>query len=253
MDAGARSPEHRVRCLPPVTYQGGDERLPFEIDGQRKTVSLKIEGLNRQLVVGLPDRALDLLEIAALVYGIDSAVSRGGPTDRMMGRGWYRGFHIVMPVRDLELWSDPATRQPLEETLMFLSGDRFTFEFEEGAVTPVESKWFDFGLDEGWRADRVVMFSGGLDSFAGALEEIVEQGNRVALVSHFSSSKIAPVQRALRDALVRSLGSDTCRHFPMRIQLAKGSNLERTHRTRSFLFAVLGLVTAIAFGQARPR
>ena len=35
--------------------------------------------------------------------------------------------------------------------------------------------------------DTVMMFSGGLDSFAGALEEIIERNNKIALISHFSA------------------------------------------------------------------
>ena len=244
-------PEHEVICHPSVTYQGGNERLPFELDGVAKAVSLRIGGFNRSLVAGLPDLALDILEIAALVYSIDAAVSRGGSTDRHLGRDWYRTFNVRMPVRCLETWRDNGLRSALEEMLEFLSGDRFRFAFVAGASLPHESKWFDFGPDKGWRADRVMMFSGGLDSYAGALQEIVDHRQKVALVSHASSTKIAPVQRALVKTLLERLGPDSCRHFQMRIQLATGTNKEGTHRTRSFLFAALGLVTALAFNRDR--
>ena len=40
-------------------------------------------------------------------------------------------------------------------------------------------------------------------------------------------------------------------HFPMRVQLRGGTNVEGTHRTRSFLFAALGAVTALSFGKDR--
>ena len=40
-------------------------------------------------------------------------------------------------------------------------------------------------------------------------------------------------------------------HFPMRVQLKSGTNIEGTHRSRFFLFAALGMATAIAFGQKR--
>lgn len=251
MVGAARAPEHHVRCLPPVTFQGGRERLPFELDGVQKSVTLNIQGLNRNLVAALPNTALDLLEIAALVYAVDAAVSRGGTTDANLGQAWHRGFHIQMPVRALDVWSLPEVKQALEETLMFLSGDRFVFEFAPHSVEPEESGWFEFKGSDGWQADRVLMFSGGLDSFAGTLEEIIEQRHRVALVSHFSSTKIAPVQRWLRKAIVDRLGPDCSRHVPVRIQLGSGTNREGTHRTRSFLFAALGTVTALAFGRDR--
>lgn len=251
MADATRSPEHRVRCLTPVTLHGGDERLRFEIDGREKAVSLRISGFSRRLATSLPARALDLLEIAALVYGVDAAVSRGGPTDRQMGRDWHRGFRVGMPVRDLEFWNDSAVREALEAMLMTLSGDRFAFEFVDGRHKPNETRWFDFDPDGGWSPDRVLMFSGGLDSLAGTLEEIIDHGNRVALVSHVSSTKIAKVQRDLCAAIAWDQGKECLRHFPVNIQLASGTNREGTHRSRSFLFAVLGLVTAIAFGRDR--
>jgi 7-cyano-7-deazaguanine synthase in queuosine biosynthesis len=199
----------------------------------------------------LPDWALDFLEIAALVYGIDSAVSRGGPTLRQMGKDWYRRFSVEVPVRCLVLWSQTALKAALEETLMALSDDRFDFTFVASDTEPAVAPWFKFGNDDGWQADRVIMFSGGLDSLSGALEEMVEHNQAVALVSHFSSTKISKVQKDLVRDLRRLLGERALRHLAVQIQLGKGSNLEGTHRTRSFLFAVLGLVTAVAFRQTR--
>lgn len=95
------------------------------------------------------------------------------------------------------------------------------------------------------------MFSGGLDSMAGALEEIAEHGQRVALVSHFSATKIAPVQRELKSALAKKFGEDCCCHVPVQVQMTGRSMKEGTHRSRSFLFAALGAIMAQAFGLDR--
>ena len=242
--------EHRIRCLPPLNLVGGDERLIFEIDGKAGSVALKIGQLNRRLVAALPDKALDLIEIAALVYAIDASVSRGGLTDRQMGAKWHRRFVVEVPVLDLDLWTTADVKDALEETLMFLSGDRFEFEFIQRIGGRAEqTRFFDFGAEEAWEPDTVMMFSARLDSFAGALEEIIERNNKVALISHFSASKIAPVQRNLQQAILDKLGPGKSMHFPMRIQLKDGTNIEGTHRSRSFLFAALGIVTATAFGK----
>ena len=95
------------------------------------------------------------------------------------------------------------------------------------------------------------MFSGGLDSFAGALEEIIRQRQSVALISHFSATKIAPVQRGLHRILQDRLKNDMSRHVPVQVRMAGGRVVEGTHRSRSFLFAVLGAVAAQAFGRDR--
>ncbi len=244
--------EHIVTCLPPLPDGRGDEQLRFEIDGKPKSVSLRIGHIRKSLVVGLPDVALDLIEIAAFVYAIDSSVSRGGLMDQQMGAKWHRSFHVSLPVRNAALWSGPKLKANLEETLMFLSGDRFTFDFietETKAVAP--ERYFDFGKESAWQPDTVLMFSGGLDSYAGALEEIIERKQKVALISHFSSTKIAPIQRDLQKHMAQKLGPQMLMHFPMRVQLKRGTNAEGTHRARSFLFAALGMATAIAFGQKR--
>lgn len=159
---------------------------------------------------------------------------------------------MTVPVRDVAFWSAPEVTQALEETLMFLTGDRFAFVFTRAAEarTP-RSPFFKFDKESSWQATRVLMFSGGLDSFAGALEEIAEQRQRVALVSHFSATKIAPVQRYLQRSLSDAFGPDTCQHVPVQVQMMGRSLKEGTHRSRSFLFAALGAITAQAFGLNR--
>jgi 7-cyano-7-deazaguanine synthase in queuosine biosynthesis len=242
-------PEYVVTCLPPFADRQGNEQLHFEIDGKRKGVSVRIGQLCQRLVTNLPDIAIDLIELAAFVYSIDASVSRGGLTDQRMAKKWHRTFRVNMPVRDLERWSDPALKRDLEETLMFLSGDRFDFTFVQLDVTNSgASGYFDFGEETSWLPDSILMFSGGLDSFAGALEEIVERKHKVALISHFSATKIAPVQRSLQRHMANKLGSQMLMHIPMKVQLSRGTNVEGTHRTRSFLFAALGMATTVAFG-----
>ena len=168
-----------------------------------------------------------------------------------MGAKWHRRFLVELPVRDLALWSNPDVQRDLEKTLMFLSGDGFEFTFTQLDVGKIiePNRYFDFGEESSWSPDTVMMFSGGLDSFAGALEEIVERRNKVALISHFSASKVAPVQSKLAKALAEAEGGEMLRHLPMRVQLIGGTNKEGTHRSRSFLFAALGMVTATAFGR----
>ncbi|MEQ9692625.1 7-cyano-7-deazaguanine synthase [Shimia sp. SDUM112013] len=252
MVGGAMPFEHRVRCLPPLTKSGGDAQLRLTIDGKPVGVKVCISHLSAQLVADLSDRTMDLLEVAAVVYGADAAVSRGGTADRQMGAQWHRHFEVEMPVRDLAFWDCTEVVSALEEMLMFLSGDRFVFRFlaKEGGEAE-RSLFFKFDEASAWQPTRVLMFSGGLDSFAGALEEIAEQNQRVALVSHFSASKIAPVQRNLHKALALKFGEGCCRHISVQVQMVGKGLKDGTHRARSFLFAALGAVTAQAYNLNR--
>ncbi|URF46379.1 hypothetical protein [Dinoroseobacter shibae] len=100
MAAAAEPPVHEVVCLPHESARDGDDLLRLTIDGAPVTMKLSIGRLSARLVADLPDRALDLLEIAALVYGADAAVSRGGSADQHMGAKWHRRFSVTVLVRD---------------------------------------------------------------------------------------------------------------------------------------------------------
>lgn len=244
--------EHRITCLRPHAECGKDTELHFKLDGVARSVSLRIGKLSKQLLTRLSDRTLDLLEIAALVYAVDALVSRGGTTMRQMGRQWHRRFTVTMSMRDIDLWQQPDLKRALEELLLFLSNDRFEFNFVEPRGEPdTRTRFFEFDAASAWQPDRVLMFSGGLDSFSGALEEISDHHHSVALVSHFSATKIVPVQKHLQKALTKKLGEGSCRHYSIQVQIPGSRVIEGTHRTRSFLFAALGAIVADLFGRDR--
>ena len=104
-----------------------------------------------------------------------------------------------------------------------------------------------------FKADEVVLFSGGLDSLSGAVEELSTNGKRIALVSHRSSSKIYDHQKQLVAELkprfpkkVMHLPVLVTRQEPLRVQ-------EYTQRSRSFLYTALACVVARLLGNNRIR
>jgi hypothetical protein len=117
----------------------------------------------------------------------------------------------VIPVRQPKLWSSDLVLAALVETLSFLSDDDYAFEFclLENPL-PVE-KYFPLSAanDVGFTPDDVILFSGGLDSFAGTVEELVAHGKKVALVSHRSAKKIVGAQNYLIDHLTHRLPGST--------------------------------------------
>ena len=80
---------------------------------------------------------------------------------------------------------------------------------------PVEGYFpFSGANNAGFTPDDVILFSGGLDSFAGTVEELVAHGKKVALVSHRSATKIVGAQKYLVDQLRGRFGANRYFTFP---------------------------------------
>jgi hypothetical protein len=145
--------------------------LRLALDGRSQNITLKIEDISKRMVAPVPDHLIDLIEIAAYIYCADQAISRGGEAQAGMGSHWRRRFRFVIPVRQLDHWNSPKVLGPLCDAISFLSEDDYTFEFEK-ATNPTEVNNY-LELSEparAFKADEVVLFSGGLDSLSGAIE-----------------------------------------------------------------------------------
>src|SRR5438067_497863 len=116
----------------------------------------------------------------------------GGDKMGQLGKDWRRRFRFVIPVRLPNVWSSTLICSVLADTLSFLSDDFYLFEFEQLHEPPEFQRYLDLDGAEphGFRADEVVLFSGGLDSLAGTVSELVGDARRIALVSHGSAPKI---------------------------------------------------------------
>jgi hypothetical protein len=102
------------------------------------------------------------------------------------------------------------------------------------------------------------LFSGGLDSLAGAID-LLEAGRNVVLVGHYDSNLLLPRQRMLFERLRDAYGADRVLYRPFYLrplgaQAAQARPLppdrEPTTRSRSFLFIAAAAVTASAAGLA---
>jgi 7-cyano-7-deazaguanine synthase in queuosine biosynthesis len=87
------------------------------------------------------------------------------------------------------------------------------------------------------------MFSGGLDSLAGAVE-CAARGERIALVSHRPTPLMSKRQHELVAALRVLHPAAKVLHVPVWVNKDKRLGREHTQRTRSFLFTALGTVVA---------
>ncbi len=223
-------------------------RIRIELDsiGRDPNVNIRIENVARVLQRQLTPRLTDLLEIAAYVYAADCSTQRGMEwSDESSTEPWGRDFAFVIPVRDPDFWGSAKVCSQLIEVLNFLSNDLYSFNFVPlKRDRPVQS-YLDLGEPEDWpfhQPERVAMFSGGLDSLAGAVET-ARAGERLVLVSHRPVTTLDSRQRKLFCELQQEFPGKLI-HVPVWINKNMRLGREPTQRTRSFLFAALGTVVA---------
>jgi hypothetical protein len=226
----------------------------LQLWGKAPNVTLKISDISSRMVANIPPVLVDLLEIASYVYCADQATTRGENDADDHGAKWRRRFRFRIPVRAPELWSSDAVLTPLCDTLGFLSDDEYEFNFEKAVNPPELLQYLDFGADgaTGFKAEEVVLFSGGIDSLGGAVREAVVEKRKVALVSHRSAPKIFSRQKSLLQTLGEFCATKPF-HVPVWVYKEKKLGREFSQRTRSFLYASLAVVVARIFNLWRIR
>lgn len=224
--------------------------LALRLSGRRRNVQLRFEGIRQKLTGNIPEEFADLLEIATYVYCADQATTRGGNGVNNYGAKWRRRFHFVVPVRRPDMWSSDEVSAALSEVLGFLSDDCYRFEFERQRETASVQRYFGSDLFNPEPADfgKVVLFSGGLDSLAGAIEEAVGRQHNVVLVTHDSSTKMVRRVRDLVTSLRVCASQSRLVHVPVHIGKDATLSREYTQRSRSFLYVALAAVVGRLFG-----
>ena len=224
-------------------------RRVVELDsvGKKANVNIRLKNLARVFHQHLSPRLVDLLEIASYVFSADCATHRGeGWTDGDSTEPWGRDFSFLIPVRDPGFWCASEATELIGDVLSFLSNDKYSFIF-----VPLEQdrsdqeQYLQFSDLEDWPfygPNRVLMFSGGLDSLAGAVETAVA-GDHFVLVSHRPVSTLDSRQRKLFSELSKQFPRQLV-HIPVWINKEESLGRESTQRTRSFLYAALGTVVA---------
>jgi 7-cyano-7-deazaguanine synthase in queuosine biosynthesis len=237
---------------------------PIKLKVRGDRAAIFIEGdLNQRLqlvldsflddIAYLPDgRGLDLLRIAAGAYAIDRIVKRDYSNDD----SGTRSFSVAVEVSDPDFWSQSGVTAQVEDTLEFLSGDFWHLRFEPCAqrnggdghqgripMRPIE-------------ADRLALFSGGLDSMAGLASQLVNGRDRYGLltVGHHLALRKRCSGRVLK--LQALIGTEPIPHAHIVLGLRQGkavrlSKQERSQRSRAFLFCAFAAVMAKAHGMRK--
>lgn len=227
---------------------GRKEKVVYlSVDDAFGNLLFDAKAFSRDMGKQLDSVSLDLCELAAYVYLGDKTVARGHYEN------WTRSLSYIVPVRNFELWD--SVKELLTKTLATLSGDNIRFQFVPKAG-PIESEGHpplvkSSGFPE---SDSSCLFSGGLDSFAGAAYLIQQKGRRPLFASHYSAGSLKNVQSDLMTAIEREFGKDF-HHFQYRVTSRPNKRAphqfarkESSHRARSFLFTSFATVAAALHG-----
>jgi hypothetical protein len=221
--------------------------------GSPNKVNLHLGDISRPLVDNVPDVLADMLEIAAYVYCADQFTTRGSELMSDMGADWRRKFRFKIPVRCPDVWTRSDVLEALVETLSFLSEDEWAFDFVQAATPMGLQPYFDFSdpFAQTISPDEVILFSGGLDSLAGAIDELIGNQRQVVLVSHRSSPMISSKQNNLVARLRERTKPGQLFYVPVTVNKGRDEAIEFTQRSRSLLFARLGIIVVRMFGKRR--
>lgn len=233
-----------------------DQRpIKFRTSGPHWNIRPGLPKVHQSLLQNIPERFCDLLEIATYVYVADQVATRGGEGVDEVGENWYRNMFFRIPVRDPEFWNSTNVTEILSQTLHFLSDDIYCFDFVPLIKPSQLERYFDFGdrLNSLPHDPNLVMlFSGGLDSLAGAIHESIVNSRKIVMVMHRSTDKFTKRHGQLYNQLTQKSKHQPLL-FPVKINKKKNLNHEYTQRSRSFLYVTLGAIFSEMFGLSDVR
>ncbi|MDR1896386.1 MAG: hypothetical protein LBR10_06310 [Prevotellaceae bacterium] len=215
----------------------------YNVDDFKANVSARFAKFLPDVTV-LQPKILDLLEIAVYVFSSDRSISRGDRVGLNYNK-WARTFNFYIPVRDIDFWNDKKNTSPLSEALGFMSGDRkynfFFTRYKNQAFMDYQPSLFTddiIPLDARDNID-IMLFSGGLDSLAGAIEMLNSTKDKnLYLVGHKSSNSVVKTQNGLVKALSEKY-EDRIKFYGFGCHFTGLSRVEETQRTRMFLFSAI--------------
>jgi len=203
----------------------------------------------------LPPHLADLLDITVAVYVADRLCPRrprGAPRAHL-DELWQRRLTVRLPLRGAAEWS-PARRTKLEALLGFLTDDEWTFKFTNERRELRSSETQASFLPDVPKGDvSAALLSGGLDSLAGVVNELVKHPERTIIAfSARTNHRIGIYQRKQVRRLTELFGQ-RLRHVPveLRIEDREPHAYDRedpSQRTRGFVFQIFGAVTAVVAG-----
>ena len=198
----------------------------------------------------LPDRILDLLEIATYIFSGDRSVHRGN-REAVEYHAWSRSFEYFISVREPDFWNREDVKYNLSQAIEWMTGDKsYSFNFISGHDTG-KAHLFDNECHsmEGKGNPRILLFSGGLDSLSGLIELLETTDDPIWPISHDSGN---PSPRKTQKKLIEAIdnlypGRVNHRIFTCHLHDVRAP--EESQRTRAFLYCSMALGMAVALKQ----
>jgi 7-cyano-7-deazaguanine synthase in queuosine biosynthesis len=240
-------------------YGASDRTTINVIEQESQQTAIQFVQSNRRFDFGIGDAlnqvqkwgiqptesAHDLLVLAATVYCADTRINRQSESQD----SWTREVDIYLPVHDVAMWNN--TQPLLRKTLEFLTGDKWRFVFRSrphGFSQIVQQARLRLKDSP----TSACLFSGGLDSFIGAID-LLETGETPLLVSHSWVPNVSGHQSECDGALRNQYGKTRIRRLESRVGfhkgIVRGNEPENTERSRSLLFFSLAAFAASGLGQ----
>jgi 7-cyano-7-deazaguanine synthase in queuosine biosynthesis len=229
------------------SFEISDKALYLSADSTKGNITFDPALFSRDLGAPLDPISLDLCEIASYIYLADKGIRRG-EFDR-----WGRELSFLVPVRQPAKWN--SVKRHLINTIATLTGDGLRFHFtKRKEQEPVKRKVPPLTWRPGpAQPDCVSLFSGGLDSFAGALL-LLQQNRKPLFISHYVNALLKNVQSNLMDSIETKF-VQRVEHLQYRVTSKRPRDpryvfkaKESSHRSRSFMFLGFAAVAAAMRG-----
>lgn len=199
--------------------------------------------------------AFDFLLFSVLIYNIDRFVNRY----LFSLEGWTREIEVVnMPV--INITEFQSVKKELDDAISFLTGDNWDINYclSEGVLYEAPRNIMNWGDISVY--NKVCLFSGGLDSLIGAVDELerIAPQNKLLLISHKDLGKEGVDQDSLMAIFSRQHLYDN-KYTQIQTSVGIGrKNIggkiakESTFRSRSLLFIGMGVYAAYKIGVDIP-
>jgi 7-cyano-7-deazaguanine synthase in queuosine biosynthesis len=221
-------------------------------DGNEIKVPLNIDFHN--LYKFTRDKAgigIDIFLIGCFVYGIDILLPRESSEN-----GWARDIEVEFPVEFPEIFNN--LKNDIDQLLSFLTGDYWRITFIQRDIRlplyVIKPKGKVFKDSYRTSHKKVSLFSGGLDSLVGAIDQLAKSNDKMVFVSHYD----ATFKGAKSDQdKVNTILNKKYPHYHLlqtRVDLSGYDNNgnkvdnEKTLRSRSFLFLCQAVFVAHSIG-----